>query len=603
MAAGESAEAGEPPLPDAWLPDDAGAPLAGPNPAFHGGVVTTTEPLAAEVGASILAAGGNAVDAAVAVQFMLNVVEPQSSGIGGGGFMMIHLAGWEPDETVVIDFRETAPAAVTPTMFATDHSHDVKSSSGYAVGVPGALKGMAHALETYGTRSLGELLDPAIAAAADGFEVSLRLAEETGSSRLKLEAGDAAYDAARAVFRPGGKRLDEGEVLTQPALARTFELIRQHGIDAFYDCEHPAGIAEAIVATQRATRASNAGGRGRMSCGDLESYEVRVRRPLIRSYHGYEVVTTPPPSSGGVAVLQMLGMLERFEIGSGGFRFGATNTLGVMMEAMRLAFADRAMWLGDPDFAYVPTTGLLNRTYVQSRSALISAGQRRASVSAGDPRLILPPPVATAKKLARPEWGQEVEGADTTHFTVIDGQGNAVSVSSTIERLWGTGLMVEGYGFMLNNQLTSFNDAPAASTSPYDPGSNDLAAGKRPRASISPMMVFLDGELVAAYGSPGGTGIISALLQVTLNLIDHRRSLKASITSPRIALDSAGSSADTDIEEGFSSAVRAELADIGYRFADVSDIGAVQAVVRYPRSGNQYGAADPRRIGGVAGLP
>ncbi|PCC73758.1 gamma-glutamyltranspeptidase / glutathione hydrolase [Nannocystis exedens] len=590
-------------LPDAILPDDVGAPVAGPSPAFHGGVVTTTEPLAAEVGASVLAAGGNAVDAAVAVQFMLNVVEPQSSGIGGGGFMMIHLAGWAPDETVVIDFRETAPAAVTPAMFATDHSADVKSSSGYAVGVPGALRGMAYALQTYGTRALGELLEPAIAAAGQGFRVGARLAEETGSSRLELEGGVAAYDEARAVFRPGGRALAEGDLLIQPDLARTLALIQQHGVAAFYDCDHSAGIAAAIVATQLATRSDNPGGKGRMTCADLEGYEVRVRRPLLGSYRGYEVVTTPPPSSGGIAVLQMLGMLERFDIGGDDLGFGAADTLGVMMEAMRLAFADRAMWLGDPDHAYVPVMGLLHRDYIDSRSALIAAGRRRSKVAAGDPRPFEPPPPGTAQALATLAAEAEAEGADTTHFTVIDGAGNAVSVSSTIERLWGTGLMVRGFGFMLNNQLTSFNDAPRADDAPYDPGANDLSPRKRPRASISPMMVFLDGELVAAYGSPGGTGLISALLQVTLNLIDHRRSLRSSIASPRIALDRASRSAETEIEAGFSSSVRATLERLGYAFVDVSDIGAVQAVMTYPQSGNQYGAADPRRIGGVAGRP
>ncbi|MDC0672071.1 gamma-glutamyltransferase [Nannocystis radixulma] len=590
------------PMPDCRLPDDIGAPIAGPSPAFTGGVVAASEPLAAEAGAAILAAGGNAVDAAVAVHFMLNVVEPQSSGIGGGGFMMIHLAGWRPEESVVIDFREQAPAAVTPSMLATDHESDVKSSSGYTVGVPGALAGMAHALESYGTRSLGETLAPAIAAARDGFEVSDRLARETGASRLKVEPGVPAYDEARRVFRPDDKRLQAGDVLAQPDLARTFELIARHGTDAFYDCDHPAGIARALVAAQAATRASNPGGTGRMTCADLKSYAIRVRSPLIGSYHGYEVVTTPPPSSGGVALLQMLGVLDRFEIGSGNLKFGAADTLGVMLEALRVAFADRRMWLGDPDFAYVPAVGLLDRAYVGERSGLIAAGTRRSSVSAGDPRPYQPPPEATAETLAELEFMPEFEGTDTTHFTVIDEAGNTVSVSSTIERVWGTGLMVPGFGFMLNNQLASFNDEPMASAAPYNPGANDLAPHKRPRASIAPTMIFLDGELVAAYGSPGGTDIISALLQVTLNLIDHRRTLRSSITAPRIALDSASSTAEAGIEAGFSSSVRAALEGRGYTFVEASDIGAVQAIVTYPLSGYQYGAADPRRIGAVSGL-
>lgn len=589
-------------MADCPLPDDVGDPGAGPGPAFTGGVVTASESLAAQAGAEVLAAGGNAVDAAAAVQFALNVVEPQSSGIGGGGFMMIHMADWAPEETVVIDFREKAPGGVTRSMFDTSHSLDLKSSSGYAVGVPGALKGMAYAIEKYGSDNRDLVLDPAIKL-AKGFPVSSRLAAETGSSRLGFEPNSAAYGEARKVFRPGGSGLDEGEVLMQPDLAKTFTLIKQYGPAAFYDCKHPAGIAKAIVATQQTTRTGNSGGKGRMSCADLKNYDIRVRKPLIRSYHGYDVVVTPPPSSGGVALLQMLGMLDRFNIGTGSFGFGTTDALNVMMEGLRLAFADRGMWIGDPDFSYVPAIGLLADTYVSSRSSMITVGKRRSGITAGDPRPWQPPPAPTSKQMSKQLEPDANEGVDTTHFTVIDGDGNTVSVSSTIERVWGTGLMVKGYGFMLNNQLTSFNDEPTADNSPYNPGSNDLAPNKRPRSSISPTMIFLDGELVAAYGSPGGTGIISALLQVTLNLIDHRRSLESSITSPRIALDSASGSADTEIEAGFSSSVRLALEKLGYDFVSVGDIGAVQAIVTYPQSGNQYGAADPRRIGAVSGLP
>ncbi|MCY0994373.1 gamma-glutamyltransferase [Nannocystis sp. ILAH1] len=602
-------------LPDARLPTSPNQ--IGPGPAFYGGVVTTTEPLAANIGRDILAQGGNAVDAAVAVQFMLNVVEPQSSGMGGGGFMLIHFAGAPPGETVVIDFRDVAPANVTIGMFDTSHSSAVKGSSGYAVGVPGTVKGMLYALEQYGSMSRATVLAPAIAAATNGFNISSRLAGDTGSSQLRLETtantlNKGYYAEARGVFRPNGSSLSTGTLLRQPRLATTLQAIVARGATAFYSCADPSGIAAAIVETQTATRSGNSGGRGRMTCADLANYQLGVfdpdvanpdfnHAPVIGSYHGHTIVTAPPPSSG-VFLMQMLDLLERleasrgFSIGTGNYEFGEVGTLNIMQEVMRAAFADRARWLGDPDFFPVPVAGLLAPSYIQTRAGLITPGQRRSSFSAGSP----PTVAAAQQKPASTKEDQEHEGVDTTHYTVIDEAGNVVSVTSTISDLWGTGLMVRGRGFMLNNQLPNFNDDPQGTAA--NPAANDVEGGKSPRTTIAPTLVFLGDELVAGYGSPGGTGIINAILQVTLNLIDHDLSLRTAVQRPRLSIDSGSSSADTEIESGFSASVRSSLQNMGYDFDSTSSIGAVQAIVTYPGGGQQYGAADTRRIGGVSGL-
>ncbi|KIG16993.1 Gamma-glutamyltranspeptidase [Enhygromyxa salina] len=603
-------------LPDTTLPDDDDSwkqspkSKPGTGKAFRDGVVTTTEPLAAEVGALVLAGGGNAIDAAAAVMFMLNVVEPQSSGLGGGGFMMVHLA--ETNETRVINCRETAPQSAFPNMFQSQPDFALRSSSGYAVGVPGALLCASTGLDAWGTISLSEALQPANAAATNGVVVSPRLAADILLPRLDNELGPPdnpvkpAYDVARAVFRPNGVPLEAGDLLVQPDLAHTFDLIAEAGPDAFYQCGHEAGIAQAIVATQQITRVANPAGVGGMDCEDIGSYEVDDLAPISRSYRGYEVVTMPPPSSGGVALLQILAMLERFPIGDAlaDFGFGQLSTANVMLEAMRLAFADRAVWVGDRDCAgcpNLPITGLLSNAYLTGRADLIEVGQRQLGVTAGDPRpfdlnFADPSVMSTTLPLLLDEDG------DTTHFVIIDKWGNIVTFTTSIEATWGTGLMVPNYGFLLNNQLTDFNAVPTANNDPgaFNPGANDAAAGKRPRSSMAPTMLFLDGDPIAAYGSPGGATIINTVLAVTLNLVDHRQSLKQSVIAPRFSLTSPANDAAIQLEPNLPPNVLVGLQALGYQFTATAAIGAIQAIITIPTSHKQYGAADARRIGGVS---
>ena len=565
-------------------------------PGVTGGVVTTSEPQAAQVGADILRQGGNAIDAAAAVQFALNVLEPQSSGIGGGAFMIIYLAKWK--KTVVIDSRETAPAAATPDMFA-GQSFSVRSTSGYAVGVPGTLKGVATALDKWGTMSLGEVLDPAIALAENGIRISSRLADSILNSRLNNEPGDPAYDVARSVFRPGGIPLAEGDLLVQPDLAETFRMIAEYGTDAFYT----GAIAEAIVATQEATRSTNPGGVGRMTLDDLDAYEVAIRRPVEGEYRGFRIVSMPPPSSGGLTVIQILKLMERFPMGdpTQDFGFGQTQAMHVFIEASRLAFADRAVWMGDTDFVDLPVNGLINDDYVALRSALIDPAMAAVDVQADDPRPF-DDKITKGKckrKLACLTLPDE-EGRNTTHFTIVDRVGNMVTCTTTIESAWGTGLMVPDYGFMLNNELTDFNGTPAYNPDPdnFNPGANDVAPGKRPRSSMAPTMIFHRNKPLAAFGSPGGSSIISTVAQIAINLIDHQRTVQEAVDAPRLRQTAANGT--TRRELGFSDAVIGELEDLGHTFGSPEVLGSVQAIVLDRKK--QYGAADKRRIGGVVSV-
>jgi len=340
-----------------------------------------------------------------------------------------------------------------------------------------------------------------------------------------------------------------------------------------------------------------------MTLADLDAYEVVIREPIVGNYRDYTLMGTSPESSGGLTSIQMLKMLERFPLGdaSQGFGFGTTKTLHVMMEAMRLAYADRAIYMGDgdpPNGVPVPTVGLLADGYVQLRSEMIDEDSRMSTPSAGDPWLYniasLPGKVMLAA-LSPPEVE---EGGHTTHFSVVDRWGNVVSTTSTIEAGWGTGIMVPGYGFLLNNELTDFNSTPQT-----PPGANDVAPFKRPRSSMAPSILFKDGKPIAAYGSPGGPRIITTVLQTTLNLVDHGMTIQEAIDAPRITVYSS-SGYSRYHEAGFSPDVLQELKDLGHYVRSYTRaIGSVQAVVIDHQTGKQYGGADSRREGVVIGLP
>ena len=566
------------------------------------GVVAVSQPAAATAGARMLAQGGNAVDAAAAVQFALNVVEPQSSGIGGGGFMLVYLA--KTGETFIVDSRERAPAHASADMFAPDGlpmAFQVASTSGLAVGVPGTLRGIDTALSRWGTMKLADTLAPAIELAEHGFRVNRFLAEDIAhdDGRTQLQPETAA------TFRPGGKPLVEGDWLVQPDLARTLKLIAATGPDAFYR----GPLARAIVkAQQRARSELGEAGKGRMTLADLAQYQVAIRKPLIGHYRGWTLAGMPPPSSGGLTLLEMLGLLERFPLGdtAQGYGFGSPKTLHVMIEAMRLAFADRAVWIGDDDTAPVPRTGLLHPGYLAARAALIDPDRRMGTPQAGDPlrwdtSVGIRPRTAPARR----------ESLHTTHFSIVDRWGNMVSYTTTIEFGWGSGITVPGYGFLLNNELTDFNFLPSADDAEGNPGANDVAPFKRPRSSMAPLLLLKDGKPVAAYGSPGGATIINSVLNVTLNLIDHGMSLQQAIDAPRLSVTSAAGKIDCEggqpsMQPRFTVSTQDALRKLGHTGlgeagTDGCDktIGSVQAVDIDSTTGAHDGAADPRREGTV----
>ncbi len=563
------------------------------------GVISASHPAAAAAGARLLAEGGNAIDAAAAVQFALNVVEPQSSGIGGGAFMLVHLA--TSGETFIVDARERAPAAASADMFAPDGkpmAFPLASTSGIAVGVPGTLRGIQTALGRWGTKSLAATLQPAIELADGGFRVNRFLAEDIVNDNGRT----AAYAETARIFRPGGVPLAEGDWLVQPELARTLRRIAAEGVDAFYR----GPVAEAIVAAQRQSRDDlGEAGRGRMTTDDLARYQAVIRAPLVGRYRGWTVATMPPPSSGGLAVLQMLGMLERFPLGNTaqGYGFGSPRALHAMAEAMRLAFADRAVWVGDDDQVPVPRTGLLHPDYLATRASLIDPEKRMEHAQAGDPLPWEPASLVPLKIVASRE-----ESPQTTHFSVIDRWGNIVSVTSTIESTWGTGITVPGHGFLLNNQLTDFNFVPAADGGP---GANDAAPGKRPRSSMAPTLLLKDGKAVAAFGSPGGPTIINSVLGVILNMVDHGMSPRQAIDAPRLSVvQAAGRVACEGGQDFMQPPISPEAQDalrqlqhagLGEAGSDAcrNSLGSVQMVGVDAASGTHYGAADPRREGTV----
>jgi gamma-glutamyltranspeptidase / glutathione hydrolase len=571
-----------------------GSGLAVPQePGFRGGVVAVSHPLAAEAGAKMLREGGNAIDAAAAIQFALNVVEPEFSGIGGGGFMMVHLAG---GSTFAVEGREKAPANADTRLFTnpdgTNQGFTPASTSGQAVGVPGTLMVVATAVQRYGRKRLADVIQPAIALAENGFPVNFVLAGSATSSRTNL------YQATRDVFRPGGVPVQEGQILKQPDLAKTLKLIAAQGPDVFYRGE----IATAIVAAQLGT--ANGGKPGLMSAQDLENYNVVIREPIVAEYRGYRIASMSPPSSGGLTMINALKMLERYPLGDieAGFGFGKAKTLHVMTEAMRLAFADRAVYMGDEDFVEVPKRGLIHPAYVRERRELIDLNARiPGNAPAGDPWLYEPrgrhsaarTNLAAAEPVSHP-------GGYTTHFSVVDQWGNVVSYTTTIEAGWGTGIMVPGYGFMLNNELTDFNFGLNPHPRFGGPGANDVQGGKRPRSSMTPTILFKGDNPVAAFGSPGGATIISSVYNVMINLIDHGMTIQQAVDAPRISVTGNASIAR---EAGFDPAEIAKLQALGHNVGTPGNIGNVNAIFIDHKTGRQYGAIDSTREGGLIGLP
>jgi gamma-glutamyltranspeptidase/glutathione hydrolase len=514
---------------------------------------------ASEVGVEVLRRGGNAVDAAVAVGLALAVTYPQAGNLGGGGFMVIRTAD---GQATVIDYRETAPAAARRDLYLDAQGNVIPEAStvGHrAVGVPGTVAGLAMALEKHGTRPWRELAEPARRLAAEGFPVSYHLAGSLRESRLL-----ARFPESHRIFQRDGRPFEEGEVFRQPDLARTLRRIKERGPREFYE----GRTAELLAAEMKA-------GGGLITPEDLKEYRPVERRPLRGTYRGYEIITMPPPSSGGVALLEMLNILERYPLA--GMGHNSTERYHLLIEAMRRAFADRSELLGDPDFVRVPVRGLTSRAYADERAKSIDPARATpsAEVRAGSPA--------------------PYEPVETTHFTIVDGAGNAVANTYTLNGAYGSGVTASGTGVLLNNEMDDFTSKPGVPNlfGLIQGEQNAIAPRKRPLSSMTPTIVTRNGRLAFALGSPGGPTIINTVLQVTLNVIDHRMNIQQAVSTTRIHHQWLPDQVRHE-PFGLSPDVVRALEARGHRFASPSYMGDAEAVMIDPETGFRLGASDPR---------
>ncbi len=531
-----------------------------------GGMVVSQEALASRIGADILAKGGNAVDAAVAVGFALAVTLPRAGNLGGGGFMLVYLA--QTGETVAIDYREMAPAAATRDMFlGPDGKVDQQKSrfSHQAAGVPGTVAGLLHALEHYGTMQVAEVIAPAIALARDGIVVSYDLAQALTRARERL----AASDAAAAIFLPrDGAPPQPGERLVQADLAWSLGQIRDHGRAGFYGGELAARIAADMASHD-----------GLITEADLAAYRVAEREPVTGRYRGHDVALMPPPSSGGVHVLQILNTIENDDLAAMGA--GSANAMHLLAEAMKQAYADRAEYLGDPDFIDVPVAALIAKDYGARIRQAIDMTRARPAAAIG-PGLTLPP-----------------ESPQTTHFSVMDKAGNAVANTYTLNFSYGSGRVAAGTGILLNNEMDDFaakEGVPNAFGLLGD-DANAIAPGKRPLSSMTPLIVMKDGKPWLVSGTPGGSTIITTMVQVIVNMVDFGMNAADAAAAPRFHHQWRPDR--LMIEPGFSPDTLRLLQARGHDLFPRQFVwGAVQSVVH--ENGLFFGAADPRRPASLA---
>lgn len=533
-------------------------------------MVVTAQHLATKVGVNVLMQGGNAVDAAVAVGYALAVVHPCCGNIGGGGFMVLHLAHGENDQpqNLFLNFRETAPAAATPTLFQDEQGNvvDGRSTDSYlATGVPGTVMGLESARTRYGTMSRKQLMAPAIRLASEGFVL-----QQGDINILHSRSQDfASQPNVASIFLNHGKPYQVGDTLKQPQLAHTLSRIERKGTQSFYR----GAIAKQLV------QASQSNG-GILTRQDLADYKTTWSEPVSCQYRGYTIESAPPPSSGGTAICEILGMLEPLPMASWGY--GSAKASHYLIEAERRAFADRNTYLGDPAFVDNPVARLLSADHL---------AQLRGSID---------PDRATPSSAVHGSLGAD-EGQHTTQYSIVDPQGNAASVTYTINYLFGTGRMAGDTGFFLNNEMDDFTAKPGVPNAfgLVQGKANQVEGGKRPLSSMSPSLVLKDNDLFMVTGSPGGSTIISTTLESMLNVIDYGMNIQQSVNAPRI--HNQWQPDMTKVEPGYLSApVRQALEEMGHSFHQVQSWGADEAILRAPDSGELHGANDRRRPAGMA---
>jgi gamma-glutamyltranspeptidase/glutathione hydrolase len=531
------------------------------------GMVVSEEKTATRIGVDILKRGGNAVDAAVAVSLALAVTLPKAGNLGGGGFMLIHLAA--PEKTIAIDYREMAPAATTADVFLDSEGRAVAEKSrdtGLAVGVPGTVAGLAHALHNYGTGKFGlaELAAPAVALAREGITIEDDLADSLPKAVARFRRWPSS---AKTFLRADGTAPQRGARLVQEDLATVLEKIGAEGARGFYE----GPVAERIVAAVQ-------GAGGRMTLEDLRSYSAIEREPVRGIYRGHEIVSMPPPSSGGVHVIELLNILEGFPAPKPGSTSAAD--LHLMAEAMKLVYADRALYLGDPDQVAIPERGLTSKPYAAKLREKISTTSAMLSAET----LPLDP--------------TPYESAETTHFSIVDPAGNAVAATTTLNFSYGLGLVAEGTGVLLNNELDDFAAAPGAPNAYGLVGGAANAPGprRRPLSSMAPTMVFRDGALLLVTGSPGGSRIITIVAEILLDVLDRGMNIAEATEAPRIHHQ--GRPDTLDVERGLSADTIRLLEGLGHKVRVRDAWGSAQSILRIP--GLLLGAADTRQRGTLA---
>lgn len=521
-------------------------------------MVVSASAIASQVGADVMAAGGNAVDGAIATGLALAVTYPTAGNIGGGGFMVIRM----PDgKATTIDFREMAPKASRPEMFLDStgaYSARTHHSSHIAVGVPGTVAGFALAHDKYGKLAWPKLVDPAVHLASDGFDVPKGLA----ASLTRAQTYMKPYPASIAAYSRNGQPYAAAERFKQPDLAQTLTRIRDKGKDGFYRGE-----------TARLLAAEMKRGGGLITEDDLANYVAKERAPVRGTYRGYEIISMPPPSSGGVAMTEMLNILEGYDLAATGHN--SPRYVHLVVEAMRRAFLDRARHLGDPDFTKAPIERLDSKAY---------AAELRKS--------ILPD---RATPSAPSQIAQAHESDETTHFSVVDANGMAVSVTFTLENSYGLGAVVPGAGFLLNDEMGDFNGKPGLtdSTGLIGTEANLAKPGKRMLSSMTPTIIAKDGKLVAVVGSPGGRTIINTVLQVVLNITDFKMSIQDAVNAPRFHHQWLPDVVSVE-RNGLAPATVTALEGMGYRVRFAGQQGTAHSIMIDPKTGARIGAPDPR---------
>lgn len=526
-------------------------------------MVVAQEPLAADIGLEVLRSGGNAIDAAVAVAFALAVTHPAAGNIGGGGFL---LARFADGRTAFIDFRERAPQSAHRNLYLDAEGRlSGESITGWrACGVPGTVRGLELAHKRHGRKSWAELLAPAVRLAREGFPVSWHLADS-----LRTAGNLAQFPESRRIFQRDGNYYEPGERLVQPELGATLERIARGGAAEFYEGE----TARRLVSEMERHG-------GLITLEDLKNYRAVEREVLRGAYRGYEILTAPPPSSGGVGLLQMLGMLESSGYERSGF--GAATTIHFVAEVMRRFYADRSEFLADPDYFPVPVKRLLDPGYL---------ARRRRSID---------PDRATPSEELRPGEGLASESEQTTHLSVVDAEGNAVALTYTINGGFGSGVTVPGLGFLLNNEMDDFAAKPGAPNmfGLVQGEANAIEPGKRPLSSMTPTIVLREGKLFLVLGAPGGSRIINGVLQVLLNVADFKMNIQDAVDRPRFHHQW---KPDTlFMEDGFSPDTVELLVRRGHRISRISSVALVEAIMAH--EGRLEGATDRRGHGKAAGF-